>query len=70
MSKRVYKFTAAKYGINNLQNNRLKLSTIDDLNDPFDLCPLDTTDPAISDSVDAVVANFRSLSAVGLARIP
>ena len=43
MSKRVYKFTPAQYGICNLQNKRLKLSTVDDLNDPFDLCPLDTS---------------------------
>lgn len=37
MSKRVYKFTSAHYDICNLQNKRLKLSTVDDLNDPFDL---------------------------------
>jgi hypothetical protein len=47
MSKRVYKFTSAQYGISNLQNKRLKLSTIDDLNDPFDLASIDTTDPTI-----------------------
>jgi hypothetical protein len=46
MRKRVYKFTRAVHGISSLENKRLKLSTIKDLNDPFDLCPLDTTDPA------------------------
>jgi hypothetical protein len=64
MSKRVYKFTSVQYGISNLQNKRLKLSTIDDLNDPFDLCPLDTTDPAISNAVDAVIAHFRKTAAI------
>lgn len=44
MAKRVYKFTSAKYGISNIRDHRLKLSTIDDLNDPFDLAPLDITD--------------------------
>ena len=37
MSKRVYKFLSAQHGINNLRDRRLKLATIDDLNDPFDL---------------------------------
>lgn len=64
MSKHVYKFTSAQYGIGNLQNKRLKLSTIDDLNDPFDLCPLDTTDPAIEAAVDAVIAHFRRTAAI------
>jgi hypothetical protein len=64
MSKRVYKFTSARYGTSNLQNRRLKLSTIDDLNDPFDLCPLDTTDPAIEVAVNAVIGNFRRTTAI------
>lgn len=64
MSKRVYKFTSAQHGISNLQNKRLKLSTIDDFNDPFDLCPLDTTDPVISNAVDAVIAHFRKTAAI------
>ena len=64
MNKRVYKFTSANYGICNLQNKRLKLSTIDDLNDPFDLCPLDTTDPVISNAMNAVTNNFRQTTAI------
>jgi len=64
MSKRVYKFTSAPYGIGNLQNKRLKLSTIDELNDPFDLCPLNTTDPAIEAAVEAVIGNFRRTKAI------
>jgi hypothetical protein len=64
MSKRVYKFTSAQYGISNLQNKRLKLSTVDDLNDPFDLCPLDTTDQVISNAVNALIAEFRKTTAI------
>jgi hypothetical protein len=33
VKKRVYKFTKAHHGISNLAEKRLKLSTIDDLND-------------------------------------
>lgn len=64
MGKHVYKFTSAEHGISNLQNTRLKLSTIDDLNDPFDLCPIDTTDPVISAAVDAVITHFRKTAAI------
>ena len=64
MRKRVYKFTGAQYGISNLEKKRLKLSTIDDLNDPFDLCPLDTTDPAISKAAEAITLHFRETRAI------
>jgi hypothetical protein len=60
MGKRVYKFTSAKHGISNLQNRRLKLSTIYDLNDPYDLCPLDTTDPEISQRLNNALNDFRN----------
>ena len=59
MAKRVYKFTTAKYGISNLRDRRLKLSTIDDLNDPFDLAPLDITDPDIRRAQEALVVFYR-----------
>jgi Protein of unknown function (DUF2971) len=59
MGKRVYKFTSAEYGISNLKTRRLKLSTIDDLNDPFDLCAIDTTDPIMEKVLEANVINFR-----------
>jgi hypothetical protein len=64
MSRRVYKFTSARHNIDNVKNQRIKLSTIDDLNDPFDLCPLDTTDPACSNALDAVIAHFRKTAAI------
>jgi hypothetical protein len=64
MRKRVYKFTRAKHGIGNLENKRLKLSTIKDLNDPFDLSPLDTTDPAVSVAADAVTVGVWETTAI------
>lgn len=64
MRKRVYKFTNAQYGISNLEKKRLKLSTIKDLNDPFDLCPLDTTDPAVLKAADAVVSGVWKTTAI------
>jgi Protein of unknown function (DUF2971) len=64
MRKRVYKFTNAQYGISNLDKRRLKLSTIKDLNDPFDLCPLDTSNPAISKAADAVASGVWEKAAI------
>jgi len=59
MGKRVYKFTNAQFGISNLRDHRLKLSTLDDLNDPFDLASLDTTDHRIEHSLEKLVIHFR-----------
>jgi hypothetical protein len=59
MSKRVYKFITAEFGIADLKNRRLKLSTIDDLNDPFDLSAIDTTDPWIAQAVTMSVAQLK-----------
>jgi hypothetical protein len=60
MSKRVYKFTSAKYGILNLESRRLKLSNLDDLNDPFDVFnSIDTTNPHIAQAVAAMSVHFR-----------
>jgi len=64
MRKRVYKFTRARHGISSLEKKRLKLSTIKDLNDPFDLCPLDTTDPAVSKAADAVTVGVWRTTAI------
>jgi hypothetical protein len=43
---RVYKFLCAKFGMKSLREKRLKISTLDDLNDPFDLIPYEMTDYA------------------------
>jgi len=36
---RVYKFMTAEFGMKSLREKRLKISLLDDLNDPFDLLP-------------------------------
>jgi len=37
---RVYYLTKKEYALSNLENNRLKISRLDDLNDPFELMGL------------------------------
>src|SRR5260221_8529019 len=44
---RVYKFISSKYGLKALREQRLKISEVDSLNDPFDLLPFDLSNPAI-----------------------
>jgi hypothetical protein len=41
---RVYKFLDGNFGMKTLKEKRLKISTVDDLNDPFDLLPFRMTD--------------------------
>jgi len=60
MSKRVYKFLSAEHGCNDLKNRRLKISTIGDLNDPFDLCSVDLTDPQIEAALEKFIQNFKT----------
>ena len=62
MSQRLYKFLSPQYGVDNLQRKQLKVSTIDDLNDPFDLVSVDTTDPDIERALDEHVIHFRKTS--------
>lgn len=64
MRKRVYKFTSAQYGISNLEAKRLKLSTIDDLNDPFDLRPINTSDPEVAEAVAALTPHLWAKVAI------
>jgi Protein of unknown function (DUF2971) len=59
MSQRFYKFTCAKYGISSLRDRRLKKTTIDELNDPFDHYAIDTTDSDMSFAVTAMVAEHK-----------
>jgi hypothetical protein len=42
---RAYKFLNAHFGLKSLYEKRLKISTIDDLNDPFELLPYNLSDP-------------------------
>lgn len=41
---RLYHFVSAKYGIEDIQKRRLKVSRIEDLNDPFELLGLELAD--------------------------
>jgi hypothetical protein len=41
---RAYKFLDEKFGIKSLHEKRLKISVLDDLNDPFELLPYQMTD--------------------------
>ncbi len=41
---RVYKFLDAKFGMKSLAEKRLKISTVEDLNDPFELLPFGMAD--------------------------
>jgi hypothetical protein len=41
---RAYKFLSAEFGLKSLYEKRIKISTIDDLNDPFELIPFDLRD--------------------------
>ena len=41
---RAYKFLDEKVGIKSLREKKLKISTLEDLNDPFELLPYEMTD--------------------------
>lgn len=38
---RAYYFTSAKHGVDDIQNRRVKISRLSELNDPFELLGLD-----------------------------
>lgn len=60
MSRRVYKFTCSQYGISSLENRRLKVSTIEGLNDPFDIfAAIDTTDQLVAKAVNMMADQFK-----------
>jgi len=44
---RAYKFLSAHFGLKSLYEKRLTISTIDDLNDPFELLPYNLSDPKL-----------------------
>lgn len=64
MSKRIFKFTSAEHGISDLRNSHLKLSTIDDLNDPFDQVAVDTSDPQIRQMLNLYVQGLKGKSGI------
>ncbi len=61
---RAYKFLDEKFGIKSLQEKRLKISVLDDLNDPFELLPYEMTDRNRRAALNATrrqIANNRGL---------
>lgn len=60
MSRHVYKYLSAKNARSNLQRRQLKITRIDELNDPFDLGSIDTTHPMIEMAVLKTVAAFKA----------
>jgi Protein of unknown function (DUF2971) len=59
MTMRVYKFLSASSALKDLDRQRIKISTIDELNDPFDLTAADTTDPVIEGALNEFIKWFR-----------
>lgn len=63
---RVYKFLTAHFALKSLYEKRLKISTIQDLNDPFELIPYDLSDKAqrwaFQSTRDQLAANRGILS--------
>lgn len=55
---RVYHFVSRQYGLDDLRRRRLKIATIDDLNDPFELLALDLSQPQLRSAMRAVKADF------------
>ena len=64
MTKRVYKYLPAQYALDDLDNRRVKITTLDELNDPFDLAAIDTTDPLIDHLHSEHVHRFRKTMAL------
>ena len=62
--KRLYKFMKAEFALLALKDRRLKVSKIDDLNDPFDLSSVDTTDPHVEAFLEQYVVNFRAKNGI------
>lgn len=61
---RLYKFYDAKYGFLNIQNKRLKISTLSDLNDPFEFLGYRFTDKKAR--LDWRRRTEKALSKIGL----
>jgi hypothetical protein len=50
---RVYKFSSSEFGLKALREHRLKMSEIEDLNDPFELLPFDLSNPKLRQALVA-----------------
>ena len=47
---RVYHYICSKYGLENIRRKRLKISRLEDLNDPFELLSLELSDKRVRDT--------------------
>lgn len=47
---RVYHFVNQEYGLENIRRKRLKIATINELNDPFELFSIELSDPSVRKS--------------------
>ncbi|WP_064596108.1 DUF2971 domain-containing protein [Pseudomonas sp. DR 5-09] len=56
--KRMYHFCNAEHGLQNIEHNRLKIATIQDLNDPFEMLCHDLTEPKARKAVLALKRHF------------
>jgi hypothetical protein len=59
MTNRVYKFLSAAHALDDLSQRRVKVATICDLNDPFDLACADTTHPVFRQALENCIASFN-----------
>jgi hypothetical protein len=61
LKKRVYKFLCSKYGISALKDKRLKISEIKNLNDPFDIAAIDTTNPQFARALSMSIDQYKGM---------
>ncbi len=57
----MYKVLTAEFGMKSLREKRLKISTLDDLNDPFDLLPYEMRKRHIRSAFRSVTADFARI---------
>jgi len=50
---RVYYYTAEEFALSNIVNQRIKISLLDDLNDPYEFLGIDVSDIAFRDALEA-----------------
>ena len=56
----VYHFVPANYGLEDLRRRRVKIATIDDLNDPFELLCIDLSNPELREAMRKWKAGMAS----------
>lgn len=61
---RVYKFLTAKFGMKSLRERRLKVSLLDDLNDPFELLPYQMKKPSLRVDFKSLTSDFAIICGI------